>query len=85
MRTFRDDDEPELIDDVEVTRLQAYLQIETPKAYCINETGQEKVTPNVWLPKSQVKMHSRRKSGKGYGIIVDIEVPEWLAKEKGLI
>lgn len=84
MRTFRDDDEAELIDDVEVTRLQAYLQVETANAICINETGQEKVTPNVWLPKSKVKVHGKRKS-KGYGILVDLEVPTWLAKEKGLI
>jgi hypothetical protein len=51
---------------------------ETEKAFQVSEDGGKTL---VWLPKSQVEWH-QDKPGKMVGTMV---MPEWLAKDKGLI
>ena len=55
--------------------LDVTVRYETPKAYLIYDGKVE-----VWVSKSQIE-DSVIKGGK----IVQITVPEWLAKDKGLI
>ena len=50
---------------------------ETPKAILVSDDGDKNRA--VWLPLSQVEVVE-----KGQGI-VEVTVPEWLAKDKGLI
>ena len=50
---------------------------ETPKAILVSDDGDKDKA--VWLPLSQVEVVE-----KGQGI-VEVTVPEWLAKDKGLI
>jgi hypothetical protein len=56
--------------DARLTDVAAELRHETPRAYLIFDGATE-----VWLPKSQVE---RNDDGT-------FTMPEWLAKEKGLI
>lgn len=50
---------------------------ETDRAYGITEADDDAV---IWVPKSQCEWHAT--PGKFVGTMV---MPEWLAKEKGLI
>ena len=50
---------------------------ETPKAILVSDDGDKNKA--VWLPFSQVEVVE-----KGQGI-VEVTVPEWLARDKGLI
>lgn len=67
------------------------LHYDTGKAVLVSETGEE--ARAVWLPKSQIEIHREGKSGDavkkdGQVVvlpIIAVVVPEWLAKEKGLI
>lgn len=58
--------------------ISAYILVEKDKSYCIMSRVGKK-----WIPKSQVKKILRKyhKDEK----IVDIMIPVWLAKEKGLL
>lgn len=51
---------------------------ETPKAYLVTDDGKRE----MWIPKSQCELVSstNRKGREGL-----LTLPEWLAKEKGLI
>ncbi len=56
--------------DTRLTDIAAELRHETPRAYLIFDGATE-----VWLPKSQTELNSDG----------TFTLPEWLAKEKGLI
>jgi hypothetical protein len=47
---------------------------ETDKAICVSEDG----TKEFWLPKSQIEFEHKTDGS------VDVTLPIWLAKEKGL-
>jgi len=51
---------------------------ETEKAILVSETEDKKDA--VWLPKSQIEVEN-----DGHKNFVTVTLPEWLAKEKGLI
>lgn len=51
---------------------------ETEKAICVSDDGTEKNA--VWLPRSQIEINDWKPNG-----IMEITMPEWLAKDKGLI
>jgi len=61
--------------DSKLTDIVAELRHETPRAYLIFDGGTE-----VWLPKSQCEMYDN-----GVSKFKQFTLPEWLAKEKGLI
>ncbi len=61
-----------------VFELEAELVTETERAYRINDG-----TTRCWLPKSQVDMRDEKL--KGSKRFATFAVPEWLAKDKGLI
>lgn len=73
---------------IEIT---AALFHETAAAVCVSDTGDEKDA--VWLPLAQIglRVTTKRtkatlKSGAGITLpLVAIELPEWLAKNKGLV
>ena len=56
--------------------IEFYFEIEheTEKAYLVSD-GENK----IWLPKSQVEVIKELKEG------AEFEIPEWLAKDKGLV
>lgn len=49
---------------------------ETPKAIKVSE---DETSTKTWLPKSQIEFHYKS------GNIIEVTMPEWLAKEKGFI
>lgn len=53
------------------------LKRETDKAWCVDVGG----IADVWLPKSQCELERSRYFGQAD----TLTLPEWLAKEKGLI
>jgi hypothetical protein len=53
------------------------IEYETPKAYLITEDGETK----IWLPKSQCVAVDCDDDAR----YVEITLPEYLAKEKGLL
>lgn len=67
------------------------LHYDTGKAVLVSETGEE--AKAVWLPKSKIEILDGGKKctgvdKRGREIVVphiEVTVPEWLAKEKGLI
>lgn len=67
------------------------LHYDTGKAVLVSETGEE--AKAIWLPKSHVEIvrtdktvTGSRKNGRAMNWpLVTVTVPEWLAKEKGLI
>lgn len=58
--------------------MQVYEHARTEKAILVSDSGDKKDA--IWLPLSQVTVHNTAVS-----FIRDIVLPEWLAKEKGLI
>lgn len=56
--------------------LAVVLKRETDKAWCVDAGG----SADVWLPKSQCELERG-----GAGRADTLTLPEWLAKEKGLI
>lgn len=52
--------------------------IETDHAILASETGEK--ADAVWLPKSQIEIEN-----DGHRNFITVSMPEWLAKEKGLI
>lgn len=86
----------DLDDDSNVTKsslhdLTMALHYDTGSAVLVSETGEE--AKAVWLPKSQVeitdtgrKSDAIRKDGEIVKVaLLEITIPEWLAKKKGLI
>lgn len=69
MRGFRDEDAAEKSDLIDVA---VQIHAETAKAWLVSDTG-EKIDAK-WVPKSQAELAD--------GVLT---LPEWLAKEKGLI
>lgn len=71
--------------------LEMVLHYDTGKAIQVSDTGEE--ARSVWLPKSQIeidstgkKVPSIKKDGQHVILpVVSIRLPEWLAKNKGLI
>lgn len=56
--------------------LDLHLHHETAKAILVSDTGDK--DDAVWLPLSQIEIESE--SG-----FISVSLPEWLAREKGLI
>lgn len=63
----------------EMITLELRLVAQTPAAYGFTED--EPDDPVIWLPKSQVDVETRDPE---INDIVKVEVPEWLAIDKGL-
>lgn len=67
------------------------LHYDTGKAVLVSDTGEEKRA--VFLPKSQVEIHRHDKTSPAIKRdgqrtvlpVITITIPEWLAKDKGLI
>jgi hypothetical protein len=57
------------------------LRYETPKAILVSEDEEH---DGIWLPKSLVEFSILRKTKLGH-TVVEVTLPESLAKEKGLI
>lgn len=66
--------------DSKLVDISAELKHETDRAYLINDG-----TSDVWLPKSQVEKAEVRAEGIPRQTIFEFTMPEWLAKDKGLI
>lgn len=66
--------------DARLCDLTLYFRRETAAAICISKTD-EFNSPQIWLPKSQIEYEFDR----GSSTIVIVTLPEWLAREKGLI
>ena len=64
--------------DARHTELTVHLHHETEKAILISDDGDDDNA--VWIAKSQVEISERLKYNA-----IEIVLPEWLAKEKGLI
>lgn len=62
-------------DDDETVWIEGTIVCKTEKAILFNDGDVE-----VWIPKSQVIDEDREESG-----LLKIEIPEWLALDKGLI
>ncbi len=58
--------------------IQVHEHARTEKAILVSDSGDKKDA--IWLPLSQVTVHNTE-----VNFIRDIIIPEWLAKEKGLI
>lgn len=54
------------------------MHAETPKAVLVSDTGEN--DDAVWLPKSQIEFVPATKKGQFI-----VTMPEWLAKDKGLV
>ena len=61
----------------ELTDITVQLHHETDKAVLVSDDGNKMHA--VWLPKSQIEIEDK---GKG---VLEITLPIWIAKEKGLI
>lgn len=57
--------------------LELQIHQTTPRAVLVSNDGD--VEKAVWLPLSQVEIVTKRNG------IADVTVPEWLARERGLI
>lgn len=64
----------------EPVELKLNLVAETTMAYGVTEDALD--DPVIWLPKSQVELLGRKPELMG---AIDLEIPEWLAIEKGLV
>lgn len=59
-----------------------YLHGETPSAWKVSERN---VLPEAfWLPKSQCDELKRNPGLMGDPDLIELEIPEWLMREKGL-
>ncbi len=61
----------------EATTFDAEFISETDLAILVDIDGDE-----VWLPKSQIEMSD---GSLDAGDLIEIDVPDWLAEEKGLL
>lgn len=68
-----------------------FFHHDTTHANLVSETGEERHA--VWIPKSKAVLRRTGKSGQGYKAngqavtlpMVSVSMPEWLAREKGLV
>ena len=60
----------------EMVTIACKIVRETEKAYLINDGSRK----DVWVPKSQCKWEPSDAKDEG-----EMEMPEWIAKDKGLI
>lgn len=58
-----------------------HLKAETGAAWLVSD-GDDSDAVEAWLPKSQCKMVTQNPE---MGSVVEIEVPNWLADQKGLL
>jgi hypothetical protein len=65
------------VSDNKLCDIQGYIHVETEKAVLFSENDAKEEA--VWLPKSQIEIEKVR------GSIVEVTMPEWLAKDKELI
>lgn len=64
-----------------MVELALTLHTETDKAYLVSDDGERKNAK--WVPRSQVTINTRRRSGAVE--IIEAEMPEWLAADKRFI
>lgn len=77
-----------MADDIEIT---CVLHAETRVAVLISDDGNE--ARAQWIPRSQIEMVAtgrptqitRRNGRTGYGQIVEITMPGWLARQRELV
>lgn len=67
----------EYVSKTKLCDIQGYIHKETEKAVLFSED--DDMDGAVWLPKSQIEVEKVR------GEIVEVTMPEWLAKEKDLV
>lgn len=72
----RDDDKVTKSNLVDLTLL---LQIERPLSIAVRDPVKGASAPFIWLPKSQIEYEKKSAS------TVVVWLPQWLAKEKGLV
>lgn len=68
-----------------------FFHHDTTSANLVSETGEERHA--VWVPKSKASVTRTGKSGQGHKAngqalilpMVKVSMPEWLAREKGLV
>lgn len=60
-----------------ITDITVALHHETDKAVLVSNDGDREKA--IWLPKSQIEVEHKQ------GNVVVVTLPEWLAKDKGLI
>ena len=91
-RSPRDfDDSSDRVENVSLHDLTMALHYDTGKAVLVSETGDE--AKAVWLARSQIEVESTgkqtdavKKDGEIVKVaLVTVTVPEWMAKQKGLI
>lgn len=63
----------------ELIDLTVSLHAETAKAILVSDDGTKERA--VWIPKSQCEVEPHER----YAAIVTVTMPEWMAKDKGLI
>lgn len=61
----------------DIVDLTVEMHAETDRAILVSDDGDKNNA--VWLPKSQIEIDERK------GKTLEIQVPEWLAADKGLI
>lgn len=84
-------DEHERVQKSDLHEFKMAQHYDTGKAVFASETGDE--AKAVWLPHSHIEIESHAqftqgitKSGKKLSLpLITVSIPEWLAKEKGLI
>ena len=62
----------------DVIDITCKIHAETRIAFLVSDTGEERDA--VWLPKSQVEYGKNTRTG-----LAVVSMPEWLARDKGLI
>jgi hypothetical protein len=67
-----------LVEDSRLVDLELFEHARTDRALLVSETGDKRKA--VWLPLSQIEINSTGAEG-----IHDITLPEWLARDKGLV
>ena len=90
-RAPRDLDDDDSIGRVSLHDMTVALHYDTGSAILISETGEE--AKAVWLPRTQIevtdtgrKTDATRKNGEIIKVaVLEITLPEWLAKKRGLI
>jgi hypothetical protein len=79
------------VERVKLHDLEMVLHYDTGKAVLVSDTGEE--SRAVWLPKSKIEMlagskqcSAIKKDGQRTVLpVITVTLPEWLAKQKGLI
>lgn len=62
----------------DIVDISVQLHHETEKAVLVSDNGNKDKA--IWIPKSLIEISQADKNG-----IVEISLPEWMAKSKGLI